>query len=142
MGMSFRAASKSIADKLNPTKGENNSDSPIFAACPQSTPLVPLLLAAMSWFMRPTPMMEPIRVWELEEGKPRYHVPRFHRIAAMSSANTMAKPAPLPTWRMSSTGSSETMPNATAPVESSTPRKLKAPDQTTAKLGDNEWVYM
>jgi hypothetical protein len=29
----------------------------------------------------------------------------------------MAKPALLPTWRISSTGSSETMPNATAPGE-------------------------
>src|ERR1700691_659563 len=140
MGMSFMAASSSTADRLNPTKGEKSSDSPIFVAWPQSTPLVPLPLEAMSWFMRPTPMMEPINVWELEEGRPKYHVPRFQRIAAMSSANTMANPAPLPTCRMSSTGSSETMPNATAPLESSTPRKLKAPDQTTAKLGDNEWV--
>ena len=36
-------------------------------------------------------------------------------MAAISSANTMAKPALLPTCRISSTGSSETMPNATAP---------------------------
>ena len=53
-------------------------------------------------------------------------------IAAISRANTMAKPALLPTWRISSTGSSETMPKATAPLESSTPRKLKKPDQITA----------
>ncbi len=32
----------------------------------------------------------------------------------------MAKPALLPTWRISSTRSSETMPKATAPVEVST----------------------
>ncbi len=36
-------------------------------------------------------------------------------IAAINSANTIAKPAPLPTCRISSTGSSEMMPNATAP---------------------------
>src|SRR5580704_12929179 len=92
--------------------------------------------------MRPTPMMEPMSVWELEDGRPKYHVPKFQMIAAMSRANTIAKPAPLPTCKMSSTGRSETMPNATAPLEIRTPRKLKAPDQTTAKLGDNECVYM
>ena len=46
----------------------------------------------------------------------------------------------LPTWRISSTGSSETMPKATAPVEVSTPRKLKAPDHTTAISAGREWV--
>ncbi len=49
-------------------------------------------------------------------------------------------PAPLPACRMSSTGSSETMPNATAPLDTSTPAKLKKPDQTTARLGDIEFV--
>jgi hypothetical protein len=101
---------------------------------------VPLLPDAISWFMSPTPMIEPIRVWELEEGSPKYHVPRFQMIAAMSSANTMANPAPLPTCKMSSTGRSDTMPNATAPLDIKTPRKLKAPDQTTAKLGGMECV--
>ena len=61
-------------------------------------------------------------------------------IAAISRANTIAKPAPLPTCRISSTGSSETMPKATAPLEVSTPRKLKQPDQTTANCGGSEWV--
>src|ERR1700744_1948913 len=92
--------------------------------------------------MSPTPMMDPMSVCELDDGSPKYHVPRFQMIAAMSSANTMAKPAPLPTCKMSSTGRSETMPNATAPLDTNTPRKLKAPDHTTAKLGDNECVYM
>ena len=72
--------------------------------------------------MRPTPMMEPIKVCELEDGKPKYHVPKFHRMAAISNANTMAKPAPLPTWRINSTGNKETIPKATAPEETSTPR--------------------
>jgi len=85
-------------------------------------------------------MMEPINVCELEEGSPKYQVPRFHRMAAINSANTMAKPAPLPTCKMSSTGNSETMPKATAPVDTSTPRKLKKPDQMTARFGDNELV--
>ncbi len=52
----------------------------------------------------------------------------------------MAKPAAEPTCRISSTGSSETMPKATAPVEVSTPRKFQQPDQTTAKCAGREWV--
>ena len=70
-------------------------------------------------------MIEPISVCELEDGRPKYQVPRFQMIAAINSANTMAKPAPLPTCRISSTGSSEMMPKATAPLEISTPRKLQ-----------------
>jgi hypothetical protein len=61
-------------------------------------------------------------------------------IAAMSSAKTIAKPAPEPTCRMSSTGSSEMMPKATAPEDRMTPRKLKKPDQTTATFAGIEWV--
>ena len=34
------------------------------------------------------------------------------------------------------------MPKATAPLESSTPRKLKKPDQTTANCAGSEWVYI
>ena len=84
--------------------------------------------------------MEPINVCELDAGRPRYQVPRFQMMAAISSANTMAKPAALPTCRMSSTGNRDTMPNATAPDEISTPRKLKKPDHTTAIGAGSEWV--
>jgi hypothetical protein len=80
----------------------------------------------------PTPMIDPIRVCELEAGSPRYQVPTFQMMAEIRSANTMAKPALLPTCRINSTGSSDTMPKATAPLESSTPIRLKMPDQTTA----------
>ena len=73
----------------------------------------------------PTWMIEPISVCELEAGNPNHQVPRFHRIAAINNANTMAKPAPLPTCKINSTGSSETMPNATAPDDNRTPSKLK-----------------
>ena len=38
----------SSAARLKPMSGENSSDSPILAAWPQSTPLVPRALAAMS----------------------------------------------------------------------------------------------
>ena len=70
----------------------------------------------------PTPMIEPIKVCELDAGRPNYQVPTFQMIAAIKSAKTIANPALLPTCRINSTGNSETMPNATAPLDSSTPR--------------------
>ena len=85
-------------------------------------------------------MIEPISVCDDEAGSPSHQVPRFQMMAAISSANTIAKPAPEPTCRMSSTGSSAMMPKATAPLDTITPRKLKTPDHTTAKLGGSEWV--
>ena len=54
-------------------------------------------------------MMEPTMVWELEAGRPNHQVLRFQMMAAISSAKTMAKPAPELTWRISSTGSSVMM---------------------------------
>ena len=79
-------------------------------------------------------------VWELEAGNPKYQVPRFHSMAAISSAKTIANPAPAPTWRINSTGSSEIMPKATAPEETRTPAKLQIPDHTTATCGSSECV--
>ncbi len=79
-------------------------------------------------------------VCDEEAGRPSHHVPRFQMIAAMSSAKTIAKPALVPTCRMSSTGSREMMPKATAPLDTRTPRKLNAPDHMTATLGDSEFV--
>src|SRR5271166_3355197 len=80
--------------RANPKTGDNSSDFPIVAACAQSTPLVPDR-AFMTWFAIPTPIIDPIKVCELEAGNPNDQVPRFQRIAATSSANTIAKPAPL-----------------------------------------------
>src|ERR1700734_3678409 len=115
----------------NPTIGERTRDFPMFAACPQSTPLVPDL-TDINWFAIPTPMIEPIRVCELEDGRPKYQVPRFQMIAATNRAKTMANPALLPTCKINSTGNRETMAKATSPLEASTPRKFQNPDQTTA----------
>ena len=56
-------------------------------------------------------------------------------MAEISSANTIANPAPEPTFNTSSTGSSASTPNATAPVEVSTPIRFQQPDQTTATIG-------
>src|SRR6202011_5622130 len=99
-------------------------------------PSFPLMRALAT----PTPMMEPIIVCELEAGSPIHHVPRFQMMAAMSRANTIEKPALEPTCRISSTGSSDTMPKATAPLDVSTPRKLKKPDHITANSAGSEWV--
>src|SRR5579871_369531 len=103
----------------------------MLAACDQSTPEVPSR-PRISALATPTPMIEPINVCELDAGRPYHQVPTFQMMAAINSANTMAKPALEPTCRINSTGKSETMPKATAPVESRTPIKLNMPDQTTA----------
>src|SRR5208283_3459332 len=110
---------------------------PTLSAWPQSTPLVPVR-TDINWLAMPTPMMDPTIVWELDDGSPKYQVPRFQMMAAVSSAKTMPKPAPLPTCRISSTGSRLMMPNATAPDEVSTPTKFHTPDQTTATCGSSE----
>ena len=61
-------------------------------------------------------------------------------IAATNKAKTIANPALLPTCKISSTGRSETMPKATAPLERTTPIKFHMPDQTTATCGSKECV--
>src|ERR1700742_2618923 len=130
----------SRAAQVNPTIGEMSSDMPTSEAFAQFTPSPktwPLLIIE---FASPTPMIEPMRVCELDAGRPKYQVPTFQMIAEINSANTMAKPALEPTCRISSTGSSETMPKATAPVESSTPNRLNMPDHTTAMLAGIERV--
>src|SRR5579862_7551067 len=127
------------AATVNPTSGESSSDFPMLVACPQSTPLVPVF-TDINWLAIPTPMIDPISVCELEAGSPKNHVPRFQMIAAISSANTIANPAPLPTCRINSTGSSDTIPNATAPLDTSTPAKFHTPDHTTAICGSRECV--
>ena len=85
-------------------------------------------------------MIEPTIVCELEAGRPKYHVPRFHRMAAISSAKIIAKPAPELTCRISSTGSSVITAKATVPDEANTPARLQIPLSTTARLGSSEWV--
>src|SRR5262249_40623882 len=124
---------------MNPNNGESSSDQPISVALVQSTPEVPSW-PRISALATPTPMIDPISVWELEAGSPRYQVPRFQMIAAINSANTMAKPAEEPTCRINSTGNSEMMPKATAPLDTITPRKLQKPDQTTACSALSECV--
>jgi hypothetical protein len=125
------APSSSSAERAKPTSGENARERKTLVAWLQSTPLVPLG-PPISWFIRPTPMIEPMRACELEFGMPKYHVPMFQMIAAMRRAKTIAKPAEEPTCRMSSTGSNETMVKATSPAEVKTPIRFHTPDHTTA----------
>ena len=88
----------------------------------------------------PTPTIAPIRVCELDDGRPRYQVPRFHRIADSNSASSIANPAPVPSATSSSSGSRLMMLIATAMPPMNTPRKLQIPDRITAVHGRNERV--
>ena len=94
----------------------------------------------MSAFATPTPMIEPIKVWDEDAGKPNHQVPKFQIIAAINRANTIANPDDEPTCKINSTGSKEIIPKATSPLENKTPRKLKKPDHTTATFGCIELV--
>ena len=89
-------------------------------------------------------MIAPISVCELDAGRPKYHVPTFHRMAPTSSARTIARPALGPFATSSSTGRSSMMPIATAippsAAENMTPAKLNRPDKTTASVGRSEFV--
>ncbi len=44
----------------------------------------------------PTPRIAPIIVCELDDGRPKYQVPRFHSVAASSSDRIIARPRPTP----------------------------------------------
>src|ERR1019366_10683985 len=76
-----------------PTTGEMSRTLKTLVACSQSTPEVPLW-PLINWLANPTPMMEPTIVCELEAGSPNHHVLKFQMMAAISSAKTIAKPAP------------------------------------------------
>jgi hypothetical protein len=89
----------------------------------------------MSEFAKPTPMIEPMSVCELDAGKPSHHVPRFQMMAEIRSEKTIASPAAEPTLSTSSTGRRATMPKATAPEDVSTPTRFQIPDQITAGVG-------
>src|SRR5580700_8770406 len=124
---------------MKPIIGEVTSANRVSSTLPQFTPS-PKPWPAISEFIRPTPTIEPIRVCELEAGRPRYQVPTFQMMADTSNENTIANPAPEPTLITSSTGSKATMPKATAPEEVRTPIRFHMPDQTTATGGLSELV--
>src|SRR5450432_2302580 len=128
------------AEQVKPTMGEISRDMPTSDALAQFTPSPNTCPAPIIELARPTPIMAPMSVWELEAGSPKYQVPTFQMMAEISSANTMANPAADPTLITSSTGSSAITPNATPPDELSTPMRFQHPDHTTATVGFNVWV--
>ena len=71
-----------IAASAKPNSGDSSSALAILVACDQSTPEVPSRPRSRALVM-PTPMIDPIRVCELEAGKPKYQVPTFQMIAAI-----------------------------------------------------------
>jgi len=74
---------------------------PILAACDQSHAPRCRHGPRSSALVIPTPMIDPIKVCEEDAGRPRYQVPRFQMMAAINSANTMAKaPRRRPTCRI------------------------------------------
>jgi len=56
------------------------------------TGLPEVLISLIKALARPTPRIDPISVWELEAGIPKYQVPRFQVIAAASSENSRLQP--------------------------------------------------
>lgn len=58
-----------MAEKPKPISGEINNERPMLVACDQSTPLVALPAGARNWLAKPTPMIEPTSVWELDDGE-------------------------------------------------------------------------
>src|SRR5579885_2132385 len=138
--MSSLLRSSSNAAPPKPTIGEISSVAPTSLALAQLTPSPNSCAPESQELARPTPIMAPISVCELEAGRPRYQVPRFQRMAEISKAKTIAKPAPDPTLSTSSTGSNARTLKATAPVDCNTPIRFQQPDQTTATIGLSEWV--
>src|SRR5215471_11029068 len=131
------AMSSNRAAPTKPRMGEMSRESPTSAALFQLTPSPKDLPGVRRELASPTPMIDPMSVCELDAGSPKYQVPRFQIMDESSRANTMANPAAVPTLRTSSTGRSETTPNATAPEEVRTPIRFHIPDQSTAWDGRN-----
>src|SRR5581483_3302066 len=78
--------SRRSAAAQKPTIGDTRREVPTSEAFAQLTPSPNTCPLESIEFANPTPMMAPISVCELDAGRPRYHVPRFQRIAEISSA--------------------------------------------------------
>ena len=85
--MNLRNRNMSTMVMENPNSGEMSSDMPIFRAWLQS--IAASFTPGSSEYASPTPRIEPISVWELEQGMPRYQVSRFQAMALSSKAMTM-----------------------------------------------------
>lgn len=72
-----------------PKRGDTSRELNTSEALLQLTP-TPLVFSGINVKARPTPRIDPMRVCELELGKPKYHVPRFQMMALKSSAKIIA----------------------------------------------------
>src|ERR1039457_4619820 len=136
--MSFRNNIINNMAKPNPNIGDIRSESPTSMTFDQlrATDVLP----GSNINAIPSPKIEPIRVCELEQGIPIYHVARFQIIAVTIKANTIAM-----LWeRLLSIRTSEgrrlIIPIATAIPPTLTPIKFQNPDQMTATVGLSECV--
>src|SRR5579859_6132856 len=81
----------------------------------------------------PAPTRLKIRAWLELDGTPKYHVTRFHRIAATSAEMTSA-------W-VDNSGGMMPLPTVVATaVPESAPAKLSTPAMRTARPGDSTRV--
>lgn len=124
---------------MKPKRGEITSESIVSVTLARLIPW-PKTWPARMELASPTPMIEPMSVWELDAGRPRCEVPRFQTMAESSSARMVAMPVPEPAATTRSSGSSLMIPMATEMPPMSTPVKLKNAESTTAAVGLSAWV--
>jgi hypothetical protein len=86
--------------------------------------------------------MEPISVWELDDGIARYHVPAFQSIAVKRSERTTQTQNILPFSAITSRGRRWTIPIATQIPQRLTQRKFIVAAKSTARFGLSEWEYI
>ena len=80
-----------IIAKAKPNKGESNNACPISMTLSQFKAAIPLFESSgKSACPTPIPIIEPIKVCELEAGMPKYQVPRFHKIAEINKERAIA----------------------------------------------------
>jgi hypothetical protein len=90
----------------------------------------------------PTQNIDPIKVWELEAGSPRYQVPAFHKIAVMRRERTTHIPKALHCFAIISRGRRWIIPIATVIPQSVTQTKFITAASITALLGLRECEYI
>jgi hypothetical protein len=97
----------------NPNNGEINNEFPIFIASPQLTPTFSVFQGNNENTI-PAPSKEPIKVCELEQGIPKYQVPKFHNMAPTRTAMIMAMASFILRFKTVSRGKMEAILVATA----------------------------
>lgn len=98
-----------------------------------------MTLASREYITSETQSIEPTSVCELDAGIPRYQVPKFHRIAAMSRASTAQTQNAIDSWAIFSRGRSFIIPMATPVPPITTQRKLKNAARITDFFAEREF---